>query len=254
MINREPNLIPNNKIICFAEDPSNYAHISTIVEHLKGNVKRDCFSKHAYYCLPIVIGNQYGFAIKSTRSFTAEWNGGEASFDTKIKFDDSDIDTGSQIVNSHFGTGIITVQNRFNFRTPLGVNLMVMNAPNYFHYNLQSLFAVVEADNLRRDFTFNLKIVKPNIPVEVKAGDVISAILPIPRFFVDNFSINSAPELFSQEVIDQELAQLPLFSEQRSGADLKKPHGAGKLYHSGVDASGNTFFKHQKTLLNNQDQ
>ena len=42
---------------------------------------------------------------------------------------------------------------------------------------------MVEADNLRRDFTFNLKIVKPEVEVSVKKGDLISAILPHAALF-----------------------------------------------------------------------
>lgn len=246
MINREPNLIPNNVIVCVTDPSGRYEDIPKIVESLKGNIKRKSLNKHAYHCLPLVIGNQYGFAIKSSVSFTAIWNGNDSPESTNVIV--TSPNDNSQFISSHFGSGIITIQNRFSFRTPLGVNLMVLPPPNIFHKNLQSLTAVVESDNLRRDFTFNLKIIEPNVQVEVKQGDIISMILPIPRFYVDSYELKNAPELFSQDVLNEEIEQQILFSSARSGPDKSKPHQAGKLYHNGVDASGNEFYKHQKSM------
>ena len=250
MINREPNLIPENTIVCFTDHSGSYTHVPFIIEPLKGKIKRDWFDKHAYHCLPLVIGNQYGFAIKSTVSFKATWNGENGSSATHVETlpDENNVSTPMQSIISHFGRGIITVQNRFNFRTPLGVNLMVMPPPNIFHKNLQSMTAVVETDNLRRDFTFNLKIIEPNTEVIVRAGDIISAILPIPRFFVDNYEVKTAPELFDKSVLQEELDELIKFDQARQGPDKTKPHAAGKLYHNGTDASGNPFYKHQKSM------
>jgi hypothetical protein len=250
MINKEPNVIPDNTIVCLTDHAGSYSDIPYIVEPLKGKVKRDWFSKHAYHCLPLVIGNQYGFAIKSAVSFTAIWNGEEGPENLSISIlpDENNITTPIQQINSHFGSGIITIQNRFNFRTPPGVNMMVMPPPNIFYKNFQSMSAVIETDNLRRDFTFNFKIIEPNVRVNIKAGDIISTVIPIPRFYVDSYELKNAPELFTDEVIKEELNELVLFEKERSGPDLSKPHQAGKLYHNGTDASGNKFYKHQKSL------
>lgn len=241
-------VIPDNKIVCFNDHSGKDEYIKEIVEPLKGNMKRDWFSTHAYQCLPIVIGNQYGFAIKSMITFTAVWDGQESPSGITIKIDEENSNLRAQSVSSHFGLGLLTVQNRFSFRTPEGVNLMVLDPPNYFNPNLQNMFAVVEADNLRRDFTFNLKIVEPNKEVSVKRGDYLSCIIPIPRFYVDNFEIELASEIFDKQVLDEELSQLDLFSQKRSGEDREKPHAAGKLYWKGFDAKGNPFYKHQRTL------
>ena len=53
--------------------------------------------------------------------------------------------------------GVVTIQNRFTFRTPPDVNLMTINPPNYWIDGIQHMTGVIETDNLRRDFTFNLK-------------------------------------------------------------------------------------------------
>lgn len=247
MINRDV-IVPDNTIAVFGQIPDYREQVPQIVESLRGNAHRDSISKHAYHCLPVVIGNQYGFVIKSMVTFRALWNGGDLASDTRIAFKDDECDHNAQIVSSHFGTGIITFQNRFHFRTPPGVNLLVMDPPNYFNFNISNLFAVVEADNLRRDFTFNLKITKPNIPVQINRGDIISAILPIPRFFVDDFELAMAEDIFPPDEIAEERDQGIKFSEMREGPDKQKPNQVGKLYWRGVDADGNKFPTHQKTI------
>lgn len=246
MINTGEHIIPDKKIVCVPEHPAFANSMFDAVEPLHGQAHRDGLGQHVFHCLPVVVGNQYGFAIRSLVSWTAKWNGGESSADTIVKIDKKDADNNNQIVASHFGSGIVTVQNRFHFRTAPGVNLMVLNAPNIFHFNLSNMFAVVETDNLRRDFTFNLKIVKPRIQVSVKKGDLISAIIPMPRYYVDDFELASAHDLFSNELIAQEQQQVRKFAKLRSEDDYEKPSQLGKLYWRGVDADENKFGDHQR--------
>jgi hypothetical protein len=58
-------VVPNNKLVTITEDDYFNSQNEIIIEPLKGKIKRDWFIKHAYFCLPLTIGNQYGFAIKS---------------------------------------------------------------------------------------------------------------------------------------------------------------------------------------------
>lgn len=235
---------PENKILIVPETDFHKEDYLDIVQPLKGDKTRDWINNHVAHCLPVVIGNQYGFAIKSTCDFTAEWNGGPAPSDVIIEYNS----LGKQLVSSHFGSGLITVQNHFTFRTPPGINLMVINPPNYFTPNLSNMTAVVETDNLRRDFTFNLKILSPNVKVEVKAGDVISAIIPIPRYFVDKFELDLAENYFDKTVIELEQQEMRNAGKERSGPDKQKPHGVGKRYWRGEDTQGNKFSDHQRKL------
>ncbi len=248
MINKD-HIIPESKIVCFAEHPMFEAKIPEIVEPLRNKPHRQSLGKHSFHCLPLVVGNQYGFVIKSLVSWTAVWNGGVELSDTQIFVDASHSDPlPAQMVSSHFGSGIVTIQNRFNFRTAPGVNLMVLDPPNYFNFNLSNLFAVVESDNLRRDFTFNLKIVKPGVEVSVKRGDIISAIIPVPRYFVDDFELEIASDLYDQSVINEENEQVRKFADQRLNEDKDKPNQVGKLYWRGTDADGTPFDDHQKKM------
>jgi len=246
-INDDNNLVPENTIVIVTEDESWDSSVNDIILPLKGQTKRDWFIKHAYFCLPLLIGNQYGFAIRSYYDFEAEWNGGDHSSDLIVKVDMAD-NLNTQVISSHFGMGLVTIQNRFNFRTPKGVNLMTMDPPNVINPYLRNMTAVVETDNLRRDFTFNIKLTVPNVKVKVKKGDIISCILPIPRFYVDNYSIKMAKDVFSKDVIDKERDHGRRLGEERLGPDQLKPNGNGRRYFDGIDIEGNAFYKHQKNM------
>lgn len=247
-MNQGDHIIPDDRIVCVPERPEFADSMLSLIEPMSGKGRRAELGRHSYHCLPLVVGSQYGFAIRSLTSWTAIWNGGETPADVMVTPDPDYGHSDLQYVSSHFGAGIVTVQNRFHFRTAPGVNLMVMDAPNYFHFNLQNLFAVIEADNLRRDFTFNLKITRPGVEVSVRKGDLISAILPIPRYFVDDFEVVSAHDLFPPEVIAAEQAQGRKFAKYRAEDDVDKPHQVGKLYWRGVDADGNAFGDHQRKV------
>jgi len=244
-INDESNLVPQNTILAVTEDPGFNHLVDKIVEPLTGHVKRDWFVKHAYYCLPLTVGNQYGFAIKSLYDFTAVWNGGDSPADLTVTVNNA---RGEQIISSHFGMGVITIQNRFHFRTPLGINLITLNPPNMFIPHLQNMTGVIETDNLRRDFTFNLKVTTPNIEIAVKAGDIVAAILPVPRFSVENYKIALADDLMPTEVLANERQAGLDFAKERSEDDIHKPRGNGRRYFDGVDIYDNEFHQHQKTV------
>jgi hypothetical protein len=214
---------------------------------LRGKKHREWFSDHAYLCLPLVIGNQYGFVVRSQHTFSAFWDGGEGLDAVKIIFDDKD-PSSMQSVNSHFGLGIITIQNSFVLRTPENVNLMTVNPPNSFIDGLGHMTGVIETDNLRRDFTFNLKFTRPNYWVRVSKGDWIGCFIPVPRYFVDSFEMVNAKDYLTQEQIDDEISCAREFAKERSGPDSKKPHAAGRRYFMGEDVYGNKFCDHQKRI------
>jgi hypothetical protein len=215
---------------------------------LRGEKRRKWFSDHAYMCLPLVIGNQYGFVVKSKHSFTAIWTGGEGIEATRVVVHNFDGDWKGQKIESHFGLGIITIQNSFTLRTPAGVNLMTINPPNHFIHGLGHMTAVIETDNLRRDFTFNLKMTKAGSRVDIKKGDWIGCFIPIPRYFVDSFDMVDAKDYLTREQIVAEHKCGDEFTNQRTGSDTKMPRGAGRRYFNGEDAFGNKFPDHQKRM------
>jgi hypothetical protein len=115
----------------------------------------------------------------------------------------------------------------------------------------------IATDNLRRDFTFNLKIVEPKVRVKVKQGDIISVIIPIPRYFVDQFELAMAPNVFDPAVNREENIKSIKFQLRRDREDIHEPNAVGKfswpnavgkLFWRGQDADKHEFGDHQKKL------
>ena len=244
--------VPDDRILALPYD-DHYAGLQdTVFLPLRGQHKRDWFSKHAYLCLPLVIGNQYGFALKSLFHATFLWNGGPEPADTTITVHNTEEAAafgGLQLLASQFGLGIVTVQTAFALRTPPEVNLMTLQPPNVFIDGLQNLTGVVEADNLRRDFTFNLKITRPNHPIEIKVSDLLAAVMPIPRGFVEKFEMIDAYEAVSPDTVALEQQTARDFGREREEVDAKNKRGVGRRYFKGEDVYGQRFeHSHQQVL------
>jgi len=220
---------------------------------LKGELKRDWFVKHAYFCLPLTIANQYGFLVKSLYDFTVYWNGESYPDSTKVEYSTESKKIlqelkGLQDINSHFGIGTITIQIGFSIRTPPNINTLICNPPNIFIDGITHMSAVVETDNLRRDFTFNLKITRPHHSIQISKGDCIGYFLPYPRHFIDKYKLKDAHKIFTNQEIEIEQKCAHDFGIERQLQDYKKPHGNGRRYFNGEDVYGNKFQDHQKRL------
>jgi hypothetical protein len=245
--------VPDNKILIISHLPSIHKKQESddflnIVKPLKGKIKRDWFSKSFYNCLPLVIGNQYGFAIHADFDFEATWNGNpgpEGRVQIVIK-DQNYSD--SQFIEDNFGYGIITIFHPFGFKTPPGINLMTIQPPNYYTPGVVSMTAVIETDQLRRDFSFNLKLTDPNRTVSFKKGDVLAAFIPIPRYFVDGFDLAFASEHFDKETLHNEFEDQIELHRQRNNEDLDKILESGKKYFYGEHAFGCPYKDHQKRI------
>ena len=246
MINQGKD-VPNNTIAFFS--PEEEIPATSLIE--KPQAKRDWFNKWFYNCLPLTIGNQYGFVLTCKQSFNVVWNGGSAREDTHITFiGDPNTDNGYE-VKSHFGSGILTIMVPFVLRTPPGVNLMTINPPNYATYNVTHMTGVVESDNLRMPFTFNLKIQKPNIITHFAAGEPLAAFIPIPRYFADSFEIKNGKDLFDKEIYNEEInASIDHLKKRRNNyselEDNRKSLEKDYLY--GKDVYGNKFLDHQSAV------
>ena len=248
MINDGINNVPDKTIAIFTDDLKRFSgkkeknRILNILE--KPNKKREWFAPHFYRCLPLTIGNQYGFIIKSEFDFGFVWDGGDSLESTKIFINEDQKVLSNKYpgIASHFGNGIITINPPFTLRTPPGVNLMTINPPNYIIPNITAMTGVVETDNLRRNFTFNLKIQIPNIEVYIPAGAPIAAFIPVPRYYADSFELKIAENIFDDKIIDEE-------AEAENNASIHREEvetgGAGRHYLLGTDVYGNKFKDHQ---------
>lgn len=237
--------VPDNKILVvpYTNDPNIY---SGVIETLKGNTQRQWFTPHFYYCLPLTIGNQYGFGLYSTMDFDVFWDGEEPPENTEITIL-SELNN-IQHVSAHFGSGIVSIQNSFHLKTPPGINLMTIQPPNYFIPGLSVMTGVIETDNLRRDFTFSIKITTPNQKISVKKGDLLCAFIPIQRGFVDKFELEPMSKYFSEEFYLNEMQEVVNLNNERANEDLYKNHLSGRRYFNGTHTDGNKYLDHQKRL------
>jgi hypothetical protein len=246
--------VPDKKIAAISYDAhwQSQEHLNSVFESLKGKHTRDWFVNHAYHCLPLVMGNQHGFILKSLYDFEAEWTGGNTVADVIVRIltDEQEYKRthNLQNISSHFGMGVITVQTCFTLRTPPGINLMTINPPNLYVDGLYHLTGIIECDNLRRDFTYNLRITRPNYVVKVKRGDPIGCVIPYPRHFIDTYVMEDAKTLFSEESVNEERQCMADFAHERANLDKSKPHGNGKRYWRGEDIYSQKFPDHQTGL------
>lgn len=252
MINQGHN-VPDKTIAIFtspAIEDNNLTQERILNMVKKSDKKRDWFTPHFYRCLPLTIGNQYGFTVSSEFDIEFEWNGGNSPEDIDLYVDTKAVDIAENVkypnISSHFGSGIITVNTPYFLRTPKGVNLMTINPPNTVIPNITVMTGVVEADNLRRNFTFNLKIQMPNIKVFIPAGFPLAAFIPVPRYYCDEFNLEFAENIFSKEIVDEEIKANGDASKYRNEVEPTLKNGVSKHYMQGKDVYGNKFPDHQR--------
>lgn len=240
--------VPENHILVVPHslEIEEHGYYKEVILPLAGEPKRDWFNEHFYYCLPINIGNQYGFVIKSLIDFDAVWPGGE--HDPHITIIDGSNEH-KQTVKGGFGSGIITIQNRFALKTPPGINLMTIQPPNMFVPTCVAMTGVIETDQIRRDFTFNLKMTLPGHIVKVRKGDALGAFIPVPRNFVEKFKVVPAVDVFPAEIVQNDVQESAVLSTERQTVDLEKPHQSGRRYFSGTHTDGTKYPDHQKRVI-----
>lgn len=244
-INDSGHEVPNDKILVVPHGIDSPTYFEEVIEPLKGNVKREWFDPHAYYCLPLTIGNQYGFGIRSLRDFDIIWDG--TNNDAELFFLNND-NQDKQTIKTGFRNGIITVQNRFSLKTPPGINIMTIQPPNFFIPGCFALTGVIECDNIKRDFTFNFKITVKDYRVSVRKGDMLGAFIPISRYFVDSFQVEDVFNYFDKDIVMRELDECSKLSIERNTVDLAKPHQSGRRYFNGVNTDGTKYTDHQKKI------
>jgi len=240
--------VPENTVVVVPHEPGTDGFHKDVLFPLKGDIKRDWFNSHFYYCLPINIGNQYGFVIKSARDLEAVWDGTlDNANDISINYLSNDNEE-KQFFHGGFGNGVLTVQNCFALKTPQNINLMTIQPPNMFIPGTVAMTGVVETDQIRRDFTFNLKLTDPGRKVIIKKGDALGAFIPIPRYFVDSFDVKLISDIFDTELHENEIGDQIELSRQRAEEDKLRSHESGRKYFNGEHAFGEKYQDHQKRL------
>jgi len=240
IINSEGKEIPENTLLLipYLTGEEEKQRCLELLQPLVGEKKRDWMSGSMFRCLPMLISNQYGFVIRAENDFSVLWNGGNTPDDVEVFHDQQWNDV--QEYKSHFGWATVTIEHRWLLRTPLGVNLMTVQPPNWFKRGVHHMTGVIETDNLRRNFIFNLKITEPDLLIHFKKGEPIASFILIPRYFVDSFSLHFADEFYTPDEIATELSSGDEHERLRSIPGSPENH-----YRRGVDAFENPFSDHQ---------
>jgi hypothetical protein len=210
--------------------------------------------KFAYRCLPLTIANQTGWWIYNPVGFTAVWNGQQRPGSTQFLFD-SDPGTWGVWINDQFGSGIITWNVPFLFRTkPHGTRLLVTGPANYFRHGVQPLMAIVESDWIYMSFTMNYKITSSRLPIRFDQGEPLLQVIPIPGALFTN--LEEATVTYMKLEKDPEMhhayqtwndARLKLINDKK--ASIAKGDLWQKDYFVGRDIMGRPTVSGHKTKL-----
>lgn len=248
-------LVPEKKIAvipCIEDshlEPFDVEDLYSFIQPLNVSRKRDWFESDFYKCLPLSIGNMQGFVFVSPFEFDVMWNGGNSTEDIFFNFYDDEKNFRNKLhvsIGSHFGRGILTITLPVVFKTPAGVNLMTISPPNFPLPGMSPMTGVVETDNLRYTFTLNIKLDFPNMWIKVLPGSPLVGIIPIPRYFCDQFEMVDGRQIIPHEDIEEERSVAKEHDRVRfflSNSDLKDKYDHS--YFFGKDIRGNSFSDHQ---------
>jgi hypothetical protein len=112
-------------------------------------------SRHAYRCLPLAVGNTYGWQLLLPVDVTAEWNGGPRIEDVAVWC------AREHQAVSNFASGIVTFDVAYIFRTAMDFHLLVTGPSNAIKDGVAPMTAVVETDWLPYTFTVNYRFTRP---------------------------------------------------------------------------------------------
>lgn len=205
---------------------------------------REWFDAHMYKCLPLSIANQYGFIVKAPYDFTATWVDADPMLPYSVEIDrdeEQDFDRYPIVLENTFGRGILTIYPRFLIRTAPLISTWVRQPPNFIKEGVDWLEGVVETDNLKSSFTFNIKFHEKNKPVYFKQGDPLGCFMPYPRFFYDDFQVDFVEDQKTLNLLRDENEEFLRVRRREVGTGASGFH-----YRKGEDFQGCPFpHKHQ---------
>lgn len=206
---------------------------------------RDTDEKFAERCLPMLLANQAGWAIKTRRPVSFKWNGSKDP--ASIHFIPEKNDQSGVV--SHFGYGIITWRLPYLFRTSDGYNLLVRGPSNMPKHGVTPLEGIVETDWSTSTFTMNWKVTAIDEVVTFDIDDIICVIVPQRRGELESFQceIKSISDNVELEIGYKEWSRSRsqfMLDIQNGEIDAVK-QGWQRHYFKGTDMAGQVFGKHQ---------
>ena len=162
----------------------------------------DTPDSYAYRCLPLSIANAHGWEVRCPATCEAEWNGGSGKDDIHIAFEDEEGVSQEpartkRLVESHFGSGVLTFNVGALLRTSPGYDLWITGPVNAFKDGIQALSAVIETYWMPFVFTMNWKFTRPNVKVRFEKGEPFCFFFPIEHGLLER--VNPRVQQVSEE-------------------------------------------------------
>lgn len=205
-------------------------------------------SRFAYRCLPLLIANQAGWLVLNAYPFRATWNGGAELSGVRIE----PLGESFPSAQSHFGSGIVTWNLPYLFRTAPGYNLLVRGPANWPKDGACALEGIVETDWSPATFTVNWKLTRPELPVVFDRDEPICMLVPQRRGELEAFrpgvrSLLRAPGLAAAHARWSLSRATFLRDLQQTGSDAQR-RGWQRDYLLGVLPDGKRAPQHQTKL------
>jgi hypothetical protein len=195
--------------------------------------------RYAYRCLPLTMGNQFGWELLCPSTFDVLWTGGRDVRSVQIVR----LDRGTgELPTSHFGHGVLTFNLCHLFRTDAPFQMYVTGPPNAPKDGIAPLTGLVETDWLPFTFTMNWRFTRPGVPVRFEEGEPFCHFFPVLSGALESVEpvlcdLDDEPELAGQyrawkRSRDQWCADL------HTEGSVAHAQGWQRFYHRGVLESG----------------
>lgn len=141
--------------------------------------------RYAYRCIPLSAANTMGWEVLNPVDCEFHWNG---------MTDHRQVNVWTPRPNrwgprSHFGTGVVTWEIPFLFRTPADYGMVICGPANHEKSGINPLDGFIRTDWLPYPFTMNWRITEPGRTIRFEAGEPIARIFPYPLAILDDFQI-----------------------------------------------------------------
>jgi hypothetical protein len=204
--------------------------------------------RFAYRCLPLVMANQFGWWVLNSSRIVATWNGTDAFDGVRIETENGALCPAC----SHFGSGILTFQLPWLFRTPPGYNLLVRGPTNLPKDAAVPLDGLVESDWSMSTFTMNWQLTRKGVPVVFAKDEPIAMLIPQRRYDLESFypverELDSDPEISSQFRLWRR-TRTDFLQNLKIGGTEANERGWQKDYMQGRQPSGKEASEHQTKI------
>lgn len=135
-------------------------------------------------CLPLLIANQAGWFVLNSHEVQVTWDGSDDPSGISVEWLKG---SAPFPIRNIFGSGIVSWQIPYLFRTSQGYDLLVRGPANRPKAGASPLEGLVETDWVLSTFTMNWKLTTPGFPVVFSVGEPICQLVPQRRGELDAF-------------------------------------------------------------------